>query len=341
VKSTVSIIVPVYNGRDFIGRLLHSIVSQDYRPIEIIAVDDGSTDGSGDLLRRAAEKLNYRAANIGGGVESAGGYAGITMRVISQSNAGICRARNAGLDVATGEYITFMDQDDLIARHGIAAMCDAADGSDIVYAGCTLTDERGRIKEHWRLSPEDMWSRFRISAPWAKLFRRSFLDEHGIRFMDAKISEDFYFCFVAMSYAAKTSVIGDEVYCWVVRGSSESHKNMSRYSEDRDVFEILDRTIADMNPDTTIDRDCLNYALTKHVFWYLLYVVRSVPDVRAHYKRCISWLRTNVPDYRENPLMRMGLPRGEFAKTRFYVHLMMLMERVGVLGLFVRFMSKL
>ena len=94
----VSIIVPVYNGQDYLDRCLDSIAAQTVRDFACILVDDGSTDGSADLCRA-------RAARDGRFV------------LLQKQNGGVCSARNAGLDAARGEYVLFCDQDDLIDPH--------------------------------------------------------------------------------------------------------------------------------------------------------------------------------------------------------------------------------
>jgi GT2 family glycosyltransferase len=88
-RPLVSVIIPVYNGERFLAEALHSVLSQDYQPIEVIVVDDGSTDRSSEIIHS---------------------FEGI--RTIRQANQGVGAARNAGIEVAQGEFITFLDQDD-------------------------------------------------------------------------------------------------------------------------------------------------------------------------------------------------------------------------------------
>jgi glycosyltransferase involved in cell wall biosynthesis len=87
----VSVVVPVYNGARYLGPALESLLAQDYEPIEVIVVDDGSNDGSGDVAR-----------SFGG------------VRVCEQANAGPAAARNVGIAAATGEFVAFHDADDLV-----------------------------------------------------------------------------------------------------------------------------------------------------------------------------------------------------------------------------------
>ena len=91
----LSVIMPVYNGEQYLNYSIQSVLNQTYKDYELILVDDGSTDHSLEIC----EKYQSKDERI---------------RVISQENKGISGARNAGIDIATGEYITFMDSDDVI-----------------------------------------------------------------------------------------------------------------------------------------------------------------------------------------------------------------------------------
>ena len=102
---TVSVIIPVYNVKNYLGRCLESVFKQDYTQIEIILVDDGSSDGSSELCDVYA-KTEERAI------------------VMHKKNGGVSSARNAGLEIATGEYVTFIDADDEVDSNYIATLVD-------------------------------------------------------------------------------------------------------------------------------------------------------------------------------------------------------------------------
>ena len=94
----ISVIVPVYNVENYLDGCLESLVAQTYQDIEIVCVNDGSTDGSREKLRQWAERDGR-------------------VRVIHQSNAGVSAARNAGIEAATGEFVCFLDPDDRFLPH--------------------------------------------------------------------------------------------------------------------------------------------------------------------------------------------------------------------------------
>ena len=102
--SRVSVIVPVYNAKDYIIRCIDSILEQTFKDIELILIDDGSTDGSELICDR------YKSNN--------------TVKVIHQENRGVSSARNRGLEVATGTYVAFVDSDDYLEKNMLQQMLD-------------------------------------------------------------------------------------------------------------------------------------------------------------------------------------------------------------------------
>jgi len=123
-NSLISIIVPVYNCEKLIEKCINSLISQTYKNIEIIIVDDGSSDKSGEICDRLAEKYNF-------------------IKVIHQENHGVGVARNVGIDAANGDYITFVDSDDLTEPEMIEEFYASSQkyNSDIVFDGLKYCDK--------------------------------------------------------------------------------------------------------------------------------------------------------------------------------------------------------
>ena len=131
----VSVIIPVYNVEKYLRECLDSVVNQTLREIEIICVDDGSTDSSLDILKEYASKDNR-------------------ITVIGQQNLHAGVARNAGLAVARGEYLSFLDSDDFFELNMLAEMYNTAkkDGSDTVICGnYVYNDTKKQITDHIKI----------------------------------------------------------------------------------------------------------------------------------------------------------------------------------------------
>lgn len=102
-EKTISVIIPVYNTADYLPRCLDSVINSDYRNLEIICVNDGSTDNSLDILNEYAEKDSR-------------------IRVITITNGGVSNARNVGIESSSGEFIAFVDSDDWVHRQFFGIM---------------------------------------------------------------------------------------------------------------------------------------------------------------------------------------------------------------------------
>ena len=122
MRIKLSVIVPVYNVENEIKKCLDSLISQTIKNIEIIVVDDGSTDNSPVLVDQYSKQYN-------------------NIRVIHQSNRGLSGARNAGLNVASGEYISFIDSDDYVDLNMFKTMVEYAEKYDADIAVCGRIDE--------------------------------------------------------------------------------------------------------------------------------------------------------------------------------------------------------
>lgn len=111
VKPAISVIVPVYNIAAKVGKCIQSIQAQSFQDFELIVVDDGSRDGSGEICDKMADSRT---------------------KVIHQENAGVTRARAHGVEIASGEWVHFVDGDDVIPEGALQALVDACQGVDIV-----------------------------------------------------------------------------------------------------------------------------------------------------------------------------------------------------------------
>ena len=198
----VSVIIPVYNVEKYLRACLDSVCAQTLKDIEIICVDDGSTDSSPAILDEYAAKDSR-------------------FKVIKRthSNAGACR--NAGLDIAKGEYLSFLDADDVFAQRMLEVMSKVLDestvdvvscryrdfhaGDDLTFLDTSLSWPQVRIVERppWSVNVFTMW----ISWAWDKLFRRTFIVEKSLRFQEIASWNDLLFVNSALALATAIAKI--------------------------------------------------------------------------------------------------------------------------------------
>lgn len=201
----LSIITPVFNGARVLRETLDSVVAQTRHDLEYILVDDGSTDETPQIL------AEYVAA-----------YPWITTVRIPNSGSG-ARPRNVGLERAQGEYVFFLDSDDLLAPEAVDRLLEVADdtGSDVVlcrmenFGEGTRSIPRAVFRAERRQADFIESFAYRTLGP-TKLFRRSLVEEHRIRFPEGyRVGEDQPFTLRAFLLANHISAISDQVYYWV------------------------------------------------------------------------------------------------------------------------------
>jgi len=187
VMGRISVIIPVYNAKKTVAASAASVLSQSYRNLELILVDDGSRDGSLEICREI-EKSDPR------------------VRVITQSNSGPALARNAALSVVTGEYVMFADSDDYLSPGACQALADVIGDKELVIAHYFFdigkaSSVRGLVHGSRALNEVEFLEKlmlypgsFYFSALWNKLYRTRVIRELGLSFDPFfQWGEDFVF----------------------------------------------------------------------------------------------------------------------------------------------------
>ena len=223
----VSIIIPVYNAEKYLGKCLESLLSQTLQEMEIICVDDGSSDGSPEILKRFQERDGR-------------------VRILTQENQYAGAARNNGMKEAQGEYLLFLDADDFFENTLLEKVYNQGKKmeADIVLFGAKqYNDKTGIVSPaSWyfkrdALPRENPFSGktentdvFAIvtPAPWTKLFRREFVEKQGLSFQGLQNSNDVYFVLTALALAEKITYVDEELVFYRVgmKGSLQGSKSL-------------------------------------------------------------------------------------------------------------------
>ncbi|MGY0024405.1 glycosyltransferase family 2 protein [Streptomyces sp. cg35] len=220
----VSVIVAVYNTMPYLTECLASLVGQTIGTdrIEIVAVDDGSTDGSDKELQTFAER-----------------YPGVLTVVHQENSGGPAAPSNRALDLARGRYVFFLGADDHLGSEALERMVEAADrlGSDIVLGRMVGVNGRWVSRAVFTESRDEA-TLFDSALPWAlsntKLFRRSLVEEHGLRFPeDLPVLSDQPFTLEACFRAGRITVLADYDYYFAVRRDDATNATVSYRALDR------------------------------------------------------------------------------------------------------------
>lgn len=213
----ISIIIPVYNVEKYLQYCLDSIIAQTFTDWECICVDDGSSDASGKILDEYAVKDKRFV-------------------IIHKENGGVSSARNAGLDIARGEYVTFCDSDDWIEADCFEYVVGKIDKSDIslVQWGIAKNNEKGNVlsAEEYPDGIFNFESNLELFCPgiYNKLIKRSLINDNKIRFPEGiRLSEDRFFSFLCFYYSHNFLSINRIFYHYIQNSKSVTHNTNVEY----------------------------------------------------------------------------------------------------------------
>ena len=302
----VSVIIPIYNMENFLVKCLDSVRCQSYQNLEIILVDDGSTDKSALLCDCFAE-IDSR------------------IHVIHKENGGLGSARNAGLERASGEYIYFLDSDDYIEQVLIERAVEALERTESDWCGfwAVREDQKGRVlyrisseEQEWEVSdPQERFAlllerflNYRIGwEAWIHVFRRDNIEEAGLRFADERVvyAEDLLFSFGYLLRARKGVGLQDILYHYVERENSLIEKN-----KDRNVLPRIHRLAEEMYLQICNSQN----SYIKERF-HLLYLSLMEWHARPYIeKRGVKWVRSQMEEMRWKEFFPTEYFSSQFAK---------------------------
>lgn len=286
----ISVIIPVYNVEPFLTACLDSVLAQTHRDLEVILINDGSTDASGGICDRYAAE-DHR------------------IRVIHQENGGVSKARNRGLELATGELISFIDSDDTLEpeMYELLVRCMEEYHADISHCGYKhlVRDEIRLVHDTRQIRPqtrEEALSCF-VSGVlfggglWNKLFRRNLLE--GLSFReDLKNNEDILFNFEAFSRADRSVFADYALYNYVARFGTSAVFTIPSEKKIRDSC-IVSQVIWESLRQTSL-RDAA--------------AVRHLRTLRGYYMHCIRYAPDNCGQIRSE-MLRVAREAGDLGRN--------------------------
>lgn len=287
----VSVVVPVYNVEKYLAKCLDSLVNQTLEDIEIIVVNDGSTDNSKSIIEEYSSKYPKKVFPF------------------DKENGGLSDARNFGLNYVHGDYIAFLDSDDYVNKTLYEKMYNKAleEKSDMVecdfywtYPASKKVDTRYEYKDK-----KDMIANARVVA-WNKLYKKDVLLNSGVTFTKGLHYEDVDFFYKMIPKLGKVSLIREPLIYYVQRKSSISN---TQDENTKDIFTILDNVIEYYKENNLFDEyKCeLEYAYTRYLLCSSLLRMVKIKDddIRKKLlKQTISNIYEKFPNWKENEILR-------------------------------------
>lgn len=309
-KPKISVVIPAYNCEKYIKKCLDSILGQSFQDFEILVINDGSKDRTGEIAKR------YEAKDR-------------RVRYIEQENMGAGLTRNKAIRIARGEFICFVDSDDYVDEDYLEKLLD--EETDVVLSGYRREDEEGRKLLEVRLKNAP-WSKFVIPATCAKMYRRQYLLDEKIEYLNHNIGEDPYFNLIAVLSSDRIKIINYAGYVWFYNDKSVSNtvlKDLTRV----DIFKFLDSCYDELKRRGLLEKnyEALELFFYRFMIWFLLYASKGQKSdaINQKYDKLFSWLTKRFPNYRKNKLLRGKLP-GEEKKTRIAYKTFFYAQRIGL-----------
>ena len=295
----LSAIIPVYNVERYLRICLDSVVNQNCESMEIIVVNDGSTDGSEQICREYAQKYD-------------------NILLISGPNYGVSHARNQALEVASGEYVLFIDADDCLAEQALVKLDTVCRKADLILSGFQRVDEEGQplncVSDFAgkQISQEDMLQLVLAISPqmgyqgylWNKLFRNEIIQTHRIRFDETiRYNEDRLFITEYLLHSQDAFLFPEITYAYRIRSDSAmgAVKQTSAYKPavltELDAFEKIFRLLQQAGSPS------YGYAL-KGAFYRSYYLLPNIPaDRREDRVRVLTFKKDTYKKCMRDPVL--------------------------------------
>lgn len=261
----VSIIVAIYKSERFLDKLITSIIEQTYTNLEIILVDDGSPDSSGQICDKYATKDNR-------------------IIVIHQKNSGTCAARNAGLAVATGNYIMIVDGDDWLELDCVSYLMKLVEynDADMAYSDHLFTTrDRVQVTEDCidevtpEFAAESILYPYMKLGPWNKIYKRELLLDNNITFSVPWFGEGLYFATTAAQHASRVTRGHRKVYNYRL---NNDQSGLTVYVVQHGINAVSNINTIEKN--LFIDTPAMHYAINWHKWHTYFFLLRQIIGAR-------------------------------------------------------------
>lgn len=299
----VSVIVPIYNVEKYLEKCINSLLSQTLEDIQIILVNDGSKDNSGNIAKEYEKNNKDRVIYV------------------EKENGGLSDARNYGLKYATGDFIAFLDSDDYIEKNAYEEMYNKAIEENADYVECDFIWEfpnKIRIdKQYPYKNKKEMLSFVRVVA-WNKLIKRQLITDNNLEFPKGLRYEDVEFTYKLIPFVNKFAYVNKPFIHYVQREGSIANVQNERTAE---IFTVLDNVIEFYKKNNIYEkyRDELEYNYARYLLCSSLKRMCKIKDKSIREKLLTeSWerLNSNFPNWKENVILKtVNIGKNKYMRT--------------------------
>ena len=299
----VSVIVPIYNVEKYLEKCINSLLSQTLEDIQIILVNDGSKDNSGNIAREYEKNNKNRIIYV------------------EKENGGLSDARNYGLKYATSDFIAFLDSDDYIEKNAYEEMYNKAIEENADYVECDFIWEfpnKIRVdKQYTYKNKKEMLSFVRVVA-WNKLIKRQLIIDNNLEFPKGLRYEDVEFTYKLIPFVNRFAYVDKPFIHYVQREDSIANVQNERTAE---IFTVLDNVIEFYKKNNIYEeyRNELEYNYARYLLCSSLKRMCKIKDKSIREKLLTeSWERLNLnfPNWKENIILKtVNIGKNKYMRT--------------------------
>lgn len=293
MKNKVSVVLPVYNVENYLDECLESFLNQSIKDFELIAINDGSTDNSLNILKTYENKFK-------------------NLIILDQENKGLSATRNRGIEVATGEYVIFIDSDDMLVPKALEKLYKLSKDNELditVYDALRVEEntgeedygfyDRSKVYKKSLLSKEEFFKgvikKGMIHAPF-HIFKREFLTKHNLRFKEELLHEDELFSMTAYQYINKVGYVNDMLYVRRYRDNSimsnniyENEKSLNSYLYILEEFnKLIEKSTNELYTNTVRARASM---IMCNLIRYEGFNTKNLLELNSKYKFGLDYIR--------------------------------------------------
>lgn len=291
MKDKVSIIVPIYNVEQYLKKCIDSLIAQTYENIEIVMIDDCSTDGSADIAKEYAKSFPDKC-----------------VFVQRKRNGGASAAKNSGIAVCTGQWMTFVDSDDWVTEDYVSSLYEVAvrDNADIVMSGVYYYyPKNGRVVEKNDRALSDLTTessqreKIALPDPYAttRLYRKSFYDDVGLEFpTNVWRAEEQGITIPLLTRTDKISILRKPMYYYYQRDSSNSNQN---YKNVDTTFMLQSIKNVETNSAEGFEKE-IEYRNTVDILYAMILLMIYSGKNNKEIKQRVDWFNKKYPYWDRN-----------------------------------------
>ena len=298
MNELISIIIPVYNNEEWFERCIISVINQTYKNLEIIIINDCSTDDVEDIIFKY-KKLDSRI---------------IYMK--NDKNKGVGYSRNRGLKISKGNYIYFLDSDDYIEKDAIESLYNNIKPNDTYCCMLAGFKEVAGVRKEAHRKIEDL-ELLKSPSVCVRLFNKRMIEKSGILFSDIKVGEDLEFVFKLLIYNNSVSYVDKALFTYLIHNDSSFR---SYTDEQLDTLKAMDSIVkyAIENNKYEEFKEKIEYVAVDHI---LVGTISRIINMKGYkndsIQKCVNYIDNNYPDWKNNRFVKENILDNNKIKEKF------------------------